>query len=108
MDWRDIAVYALVGAAAGGLTTVAAWAVFSKVLDRQFDQASRDMLTRGEAQLQREIRQTLDREIPRRVGAEIDSALADAGITRETGERLSQALALADRAGLIGLRGGWR
>ena len=62
------------------------------------------MLTRGEA----ELRATLEREIPLRVGTEIDRKLADVGITRDTGRQIANLLALTERIGLIGLprRGG--
>lgn len=105
MAWQDTLISAATGAAAGGLVTVVVWAVVSKKLDQQFNTAAAEMLTRGEAELQRSLRETLDQEIPQRVGAQIDQSLREAGIDRESGERLSRLLAAADRVGLIGLRG---
>lgn len=95
------ALYFGVGAAGGVVATVAAWFVVSKVLDRQFDAAAAEFVTRGSA----ELRRTLDTEIPRRVGAAIDQKFTEAGITRQTGQQLSALLDAADRIGLIGLQG---
>lgn len=102
MQWL---FWGAVGAAGGAAVTVATWAIFSKALDRQFDQAAAQMVERGGDELMRELRTTLDREIPARVSAEMDRKLAEAGITRQTGEQLSRALQAADDLGLIGLRG---
>lgn len=107
-DWVDYLFWGGVGAAGGAVATITLWAVFSKMLDKQFDEASAELLTRGEAELQRELRATLDREIPARVGAEIDQKFREVGITRQTGTQLAAVLAAADRIGLIGLRGGLR
>lgn len=101
MDAGEIAFYGLVGLAAGAAGAGVVWLVASKQLDRQFDRASAEVLTRGEA----ELRQTIQREIPARVGQTIDQKLREAGITRETGQQLARVLDLADRVGLIGLRG---
>lgn len=100
-DPAAVAFWALVGGAGGALATVAAWAVFSKMLDRQFDQAAAQMIQRGEAEMTRELRATLDREIPARVGTAIDQKLAEAGITRDTGRQISALLALAERTGIL-------
>jgi|SRR6185503_599152 len=90
-----------VGAAGGAIATVTAWLIVSKALDRQFDSAAGEFVTRGSA----ELRRTLDTEIPARVGAAIDQKFAEAGITRQTGQQLTTLLDAADRIGLIGLSG---
>lgn len=81
-DASDYILYAAVGAAGGALVTVAAWGFIN-------------------SQLKRDLRGELDREIGPRVATTIDQRLAAAGITRQTGERLSALLEIADRIGLI-------
>lgn len=101
---QDLLVYGALGAAAGGGLALLVWFVASRQLDRQFDAAAAQMLTRGSDELRREIRKTLDQEIPARVGREIDTKMREVGITRDTGRQLAALLELADRTGLIGLR----
>ena len=99
MKSAELALYGLIGGVAGAASAGLVWFIASKQLDKQFDAASAEVLTRGEA----ELRATLEREIPLRVGTEIDRKLADVGITRDTGRQIANLLALTERIGLIGL-----
>lgn len=100
MTLEDIALYGLVGLVAGAAGAGVVWFIANRQLDQQFDRASAEVLTRGES----ELRRTIEREIPERVGTTIDQKLREAGINRETGQRLAQVLQLADNIGLIGVR----
>lgn len=101
MKLGEIAFYTLVGATGGALAAAAGWLVISKMIDRQFDEASAQFVSRGGT----ELRRTLDQEIPMRVRTEMDRKLAEVGINRTTGAQLARLLEGADRIGLIGLRG---
>lgn len=101
MGLGEVTFYGLVGVIGGGAAAAVVWAIASRQLDRQFDTAAADVITRAET----ELTHTLDTEIPARVGAAIDQKLGDVGITPQTGQRIRAVLDFADRAGLIGLRG---
>ena len=97
-------VAGLIGALGGAVVTFAVWKIASSQLDREFDRAAAQILERGEAQLRQEIVRTLDAEIPRRVDAEMAQQFRNMNMTPETGRQLANALALAERVHLIGVR----
>lgn len=101
MKGGDILFYGLLGLVGGMAGAGLVWAVAARQLDKQFDRAAAEVLTRGET----ELRATIEREIPARVGTTIDQKFREAGITRQTGQQLSRVLQIADDIGLIGLRG---
>lgn len=102
---KDLFFPAVLGALGGLGVTLAVWAIASKKLDAEFDRGAHDLLSRGEVQLQQEIRSTLDREIPTRVRTEIDAKFQQVGLNAQSGRQLAALLQLADSSGLIGLRG---
>jgi hypothetical protein len=97
----------LLGAAGGALAGLGVWAVASYMIDKQFEQAARDLLTRGETDLRAEIDRQIAAQIPPRVRAEIDRRLTEANITPQTGQQLANALQVMDSIGLIGVRRRW-
>ena len=99
MKNSEILLYFGVGAAGGALLTIAGWAIFSQMLNKQFQDASGDFVRQGGVALQR----TLDTEIPQRVRETMDARLREAGITADTGRQLASILAGAERIGLIGI-----
>lgn len=107
-SWGDFVFPAVLGAVGGLGVSLAVWAIATKKLDAEFDRAAADLLSRGEVQLQQEIRTTLDREIPARVRTEIDAKFQQVGLNAQSGHQLAALLQLADSTGLIGLRGRWR
>jgi len=100
MRMGDMLTYAALGALTGAAAAAGLWAIFSTVLDRQFARAGASMMQQAEAQLRRELEQ----RIPPMVSQAMDQKFREVGLTRETGQRISAVLQLADRAGLIGLR----
>jgi hypothetical protein len=99
MKLTEILLYAAVGAAGGAIVTTIGWAVFSRMLNKQFQDAAGDFVRQGGVSLQR----TLDTEIPQRVRETMDQRLREAGFTADTGRQLAAILAGADRIGLIGI-----
>lgn len=83
---NDAVKTALVGAVAGGFTVGLIMIFASKKVDEQ---------------LERVLKQTVDREVPPRVRAELESTLRGYGLTPETGQRINQLLRSADRLGVI-------
>jgi len=77
---REYLVPVALGAAGGALATLAVWVV----VDRQ-------------------LKKTIERDIPPEVGREIDRRLAAFGLDRTAGQRLADALQAADNIGLIGI-----
>lgn len=104
---KDLLFPVALGALGGLGVTLAVWAIATKKLDAEFDRAARELLSRGEVQLQQEIRTTLDREIPTRVRTEIDAKFRQVGLNEQSGRQLAALLQVADSTGLIGLRRGW-
>jgi hypothetical protein len=98
---REYAFPLLLGAIAGGVTTVLVWQLLSSKLDAQFATAGSSILTEVRPELSREIRQTLDREIPPRVNSAMSSTLREYNITPETGRRINAVLVGAERLRLI-------
>lgn len=78
---RDPVVSIVLGAAAGGATAFAFWALFRFAVDRQ-------------------VTQTIEREVPPRVRAELDTKLRQYGLTPEVGAAISRLTGQLDQAGV--------
>ena len=72
---------ALVGAAAGGATAFLFWAAFRFAIDRQ-------------------VTQTIDREVPPRIRSELDAKLRQIGLTPEVGAAIRSLSTNLERAGV--------
>lgn len=94
---KDHALNFAVGAIGGGIMALGAWFAVSKLLDRQFAQGAAEFVTIG----QRELQNTLDNEIPRRVSETIDQKFREAGITRDTGRQIATLMDSLERLGVL-------
>ena len=97
----------VVGGLAGGLVALGVWLYASRQLDQQLARGGTDLSTgiaEGRATLESRLRAgevELQNRIRTEVRTAMDARLAEAGITRETGDRLNRLLYAAEAAGVL-------
>lgn len=97
----------VVGGVAGAAVALGVWLYASRKLDEQLISGSSDLageLSAGRATLESRLRAgevELQQQIRTEVRTVMDTRLAEAGIDRATGERLSRLLAAAEASGVL-------
>ena len=97
----------LLGGTAGALVALGVWFYAARKLDEQLVSGGSDLsgeLAAGRAELAARLRSgevELQNRIRTEVRTVMDQRLAEAGITRETGDRLSRLLSAAEAAGVL-------
>lgn len=100
MKNNDLFTCALVG----GVAALGVWFIADRVLAAKLSAGGVSLVQQAENALREAARV----EVPAQVRQALDQRLAEAGLDRTTGQRISRLLAYADTMGLIGLGGSGR